>query len=103
MRRHTKFGLKNFEIDFIIEINDIRPFGPSPGPQGAGQKCALARPIHVSKSYTEFGWISSNGLGGGRETIAISPSFFFFLNMYNLGNKTVLYFIRTAINCFVGM
>ena len=39
LRRHTEFGLKIFEIDFVIEfndINDIWPFGPSPGPQGRG-------------------------------------------------------------------
>ena len=60
------------------------PFGPSPGPQGAGPKknCAVAHPIHVSNSHTKFGWISSNGLGGdsvtdGRtEAIAISPTLF---------------------------
>ena len=72
-------------------INDIRPFGPSPGPQGVGpKKCAVAHPIHVSNSHTKFGWISSNGLGGDRvtdrradrrtdgwtEAIAISPTLF---------------------------
>ena len=31
---------------------------------GAGQKCALARSIHVSNSHTKFGQISSSGLGG---------------------------------------
>ena len=41
------------------------PFGPSPGPQGAGaKKCAVAHPIHVSNTHTKFGWILSNGLGG---------------------------------------
>ena len=31
----------------------------------AGQKkCAAAHPIHVNKSHTKFGGISSNGLGG---------------------------------------
>ena len=44
---------------------DIWPFGPSPGPLGAGpkKKYAFAPPIHVSNSHTKFGWILSNGLG----------------------------------------
>ena len=52
-------------------------------PQGAGpKKCAVARPIHVSKPHTKFGWISSNGLGGDSvtdrrtEAIAISTTLF---------------------------
>ena len=51
-------------------FDDIWPFGPSPGPQGAGQKKkrAVARPIHVSNPHTKFGWISSNGLGGDSVT-----------------------------------
>ena len=28
------------------------------------KKCAVACPIHVSNSLTEFGWILSNDLGG---------------------------------------
>ena len=43
-------------------------FDPSPGPKGAGKKFDVARPIHVSNSHTEFGWISSNGLGGDSTT-----------------------------------
>ena len=42
---------------------------------GRGQKCAVARPIHVSSPHTTFGWISSNGLGGDitdRRTEAIT-------------------------------
>ena len=71
-------------------FNDIWPFGPSPGPLGAGPKknCAVAHPIHVSNTHThtKFGWNSSNGLGGdsvtdgqtdGRtEAIAISLTLF---------------------------
>ena len=57
---------------------------PPQGPRGRGQKkCAVAHPIHVSNSHTKFGWISSNGLGGGEwrtdgrmEAIAISPTLF---------------------------
>ena len=50
-------------------FNDIWPFGPSPGPQGAGpKKCAVARPIHVSNPHNKSGWISSNGLGGDSVT-----------------------------------
>ena len=47
VRRHTKFALKIFEIDFVIEI------WPLPRAQGGGsKKCAVARPIHVSNSHT---------------------------------------------------
>ena len=61
---HTKFGIKIFEIDFVIEIKWYLTFWPLPGPQGAGQKnFDVARPIHVSNSHTK-GWTSSNGLGG---------------------------------------
>ena len=64
-----------------------KPFGPSPGPKGAGNFFffffAIAHPIHVGNSHTKFGLISSNGLGGesmtvGRtEAIAIPPLLFF--------------------------
>ena len=65
MRTHTKFGIKIFEIDFVIEVKWYLTFDPSPGPQTRGQKTIyVARPIYVSKSHTKFGWISSNGLGG---------------------------------------
>ena len=67
MRTHTKFGIKIFEIDFVIEIKWYLTFWPRP--RGRGQKnCYVARPIHVSNSHTKFGWISSNGLGGGSIT-----------------------------------
>ena len=53
----------------LMIFNNIWPFGPSPGPQGAGpKKCAVAHPFHVSNSHTKFGWISSNGLGGDSVT-----------------------------------
>ena len=67
MRRHTKFGFKIIEIDFVIEIKYLT-FLPLSRAQGdwAKNNCAIARPIHVSNSHTctIFGWISSNGLGG---------------------------------------
>ena len=38
---------------------------PLQGPRKRSpQKCAVARPIHVSNTHNTFGWISSNGLGG---------------------------------------
>ena len=38
---------------------------PPQSPMGRGQNnCAVARPIHVSNSHTNFVWISFNGLGG---------------------------------------
>ena len=88
VRTHTKFGIKIFEIDFVIEIKWYLTFwAPPQGPRGRGQKkFDVARPIHVSNSHTKFGWISSNGLGGDSirdrrtdrrtEAITISPSLF---------------------------
>ena len=39
-----------------ITINNICPFGSSPGPKGAGpKKCAVAHPIHVSNTRTTLG------------------------------------------------
>ena len=87
MRTHTKFGIKIFEIYFVIEIKWYLTFWPLPTAQGAGpKKNYVAHPIHVSNSHTKFGWISSNGLGGdsitdGRtdrrtKAITISPSLF---------------------------
>ena len=92
VRTHTMFGIKIFEIDFVIEIKWYLTFWPLPRAPGGGakKKFDVARPIHVSNSHTKFGWISSNGLGGdsitdrrtdGRtdrrtEAITISPSLF---------------------------
>ena len=84
LRAHTKFGIKIFEIDFVIEIKWYLTFWPLPRAQGGVAKIffAVARPIHVSNSHTKFGWISSNGLGedsitdGRTEAIVISPSLF---------------------------
>ena len=58
VRTHTKFGIKIFEIDFVIKW--YLTFWPL----WRGKRIALARPIHVSNSHSKFGWISSNGLGG---------------------------------------
>ena len=63
VRIHTKFGVKIFEIDFVIEIKWYLTLPQ--GPRGVGQKIfAVACSIHVSSSHTKFGWISSNGLWG---------------------------------------
>ena len=48
VRTRTNFGIKIFEIDYVIEIKRYFIFWP----------------IHVSNSHNKFGWISSNGLGG---------------------------------------
>ena len=57
VRRHTKFGLKIFEIDFVIEILWYLTFWPRP--RGRGPKyCAVACAIDVSNSHTKSGWIS---------------------------------------------
>ena len=56
MRTHTKFGLKIFEIDFVIEIKYLT-FWPLPRAPGGGAKIFfyVARPIYVSNSHTKFG------------------------------------------------
>ena len=66
VRTHTQFGIKIFEIDFVIENKwYLTFFAPPQGPRGRGQKqFDVARPIYVSNLRTKFGWISSNGLGG---------------------------------------
>ena len=65
VRTHTKFGIKIFEIDFVIE-NKYLTFWPLPRAPGGGakKKFDVAHPIHVSNSHTKFCWISSNCLGG---------------------------------------
>ena len=66
MRTHTKFGIKIFEIDFVIEIKWYLTFWPLTRAPGGGAKkfFYVARLIHLDNSHTKFGWISSNGLGG---------------------------------------
>ena len=65
MRTNAKFGIKIFEIDFVIEIKWYLTFWPLSRAPGGGAKknFAVARSIHVSNSHTKFGWILSNGLG----------------------------------------
>ena len=38
LRRHTKFGLKIFEIDFVVEIKLFNLLAPPQGPRGQGPK-----------------------------------------------------------------
>ena len=84
VRTHTEFGIKIFEMDFVIEFKWYLTFWPLPRAPGGGakKKFDVARPIHVSNSHTKFGWILSNGLGGDSitdrrtEAITISPSLF---------------------------
>ena len=66
VRTHTKFGIKIFEIDFVIEIKWYLTFWPLPrAPGGRAKKIVyVARPIYVSNSHTKFDLSSSNGLGG---------------------------------------
>ena len=62
VRPHTKFCIKIFEIDFVIEKQMIFDLLAAPqAPLRRGQKCAVACPIYLSNSNTKFGWISSNG------------------------------------------
>ena len=71
MSTQKKFGIKIFEIDFVIEIKCYLTFSPLPrapgggakkfavarprAPGGGAKKFAVARPIHVSISHTKFG------------------------------------------------
>ena len=66
VRTHTKFGIKIFEFDFVIEIIWYLTFWPLPRAPGGGakKKFDVARPIHVSNSHAKFGWLPSYGLGG---------------------------------------
>ena len=51
-----KFGIKIFEIDFVIEVKNIWTLIPPQGPRGRGQiYFAVAHPINVSNSRTKFG------------------------------------------------
>ena len=65
-RTNKKFGIKIFEIDFVIEILMIFDLWTPPRAPGGKAKflIAVATPIHVSNSHTKFGWIPPNGLGG---------------------------------------
>ena len=52
-RTNTKFGIKIFEIDFVIENKWYLTFWPLP--RGRGKKNDVARPIHASNSHIKFG------------------------------------------------
>ena len=56
VRTHTKFGVKIFEIDFVIETKWYLTFWPLPQcPRWRGQKRLTLHSIHVSNSHTKFG------------------------------------------------
>ena len=59
VRGDTKFGLKIFEIDFVIQIKWYLTFWPLPKAPGARdpKKGAGASAIHVSISHTKSEWI----------------------------------------------
>ena len=59
VRRYTKFGLKIFEIGFVIQIKWYLTFWPLPkAPGGRDQKNgAGACAFHVSDSHTKSEWI----------------------------------------------
>ena len=65
MRRHTKFGLKIFEIDFVVEIKLYWTFWPLPKALGGRdlKNCVAACAIHVSNSHTKSGWFSGKKIG----------------------------------------
>ena len=99
VRPHTKFGIKIFENDFVIEIKWYLTFWPLPRAQGGQKKADVARPIHVSNSHTKFVWISSNGLGGdsitdkrtdGQRRLQYPHVFFFFKKSVGISHKCSL-------------
>ena len=58
VRRHTKFGLKIFEIDLVIRdlvIFDLWPLPKAPGGGGPKKLWAVACAIHESNSHTNSG------------------------------------------------
>ena len=55
VRTHTQFGIKIFEIDFVIEIKWYLIFWPLPRAPGGGAKKMTLGSIHVSNSHTKFG------------------------------------------------
>ena len=58
VRRHTKFGLKIFEIDLVIRdlvIFDLWPLPKAPGGGVPKKLWAVACAIHESNSYTNSG------------------------------------------------
>ena len=59
---YTKFGIKIFKIDFVIEIKWYLTFWALC--RGQGKKKNLLLHAYSCNSHTKFGWISSNGLGG---------------------------------------
>ena len=60
VRRYTKFGLKIFEIDLLIQIQWYLTFWPLPKAPGGGdpKNGAGAYAFHVRNSHTIIGWIS---------------------------------------------
>ena len=60
VRRYTKFGLKIFEIDFVIQIYWYLTLWPlSKAPRGGDPKNgASVCAIHETNSHTKSGWIS---------------------------------------------
>ena len=53
---------------------------PPQGPRVQGQKCNVARPVHVSISCTKFGSISSNGYRRDSVMDDLTPSSHLFLS-----------------------
>ena len=63
---------KIFKIGFVIEIKIFWPLPRAPG--GGAKTIAVASSIYVSTSHTNFGWISSNSLGGDSITDRHTPT-----------------------------
>ena len=62
VRTHTQFGIKIFEIDFVIEIKWYLIFWPLPRAPGGGAKKNWLRVPFMWVTHTpNLGWIRSNG------------------------------------------
>ena len=76
VRRYTKFGLKIFEIDLLIQIQWYLTFWPLPKAPGGGdpKNGAGAYAFHVRNSHTIIGWISEKNFFDPPSPPTVPPS-----------------------------
>ena len=103
MRIHTKFYIKIFEIDFVIEIKFLTP------PQGAGQKLfSIARPfiwVTHTPNLFEFRpmvneeiaqWMDRRTDGSNNNI----PFAFFFKKVWDKHHKTTIIHLRPVYQTY---
>ena len=76
VRRYTKFGLKIFEIDLLIQIQWYLTFWPLLKAPGGGdpKNGAGAYAFHVRNSHTISGWISEKKIFWPPQPPTVPPS-----------------------------